>query len=99
MDIIKTFDGDTLTIALGGKLDSNSAPELEAELFKSLEGIKLLIWDFEKLYYLSSAGLRILLSTQKIMNKQGKMILRHVNEIIMETFDMTGFTSILTFED
>lgn len=99
MDIIKTLDGDTLTIALGGKLDSNSAPELEAELAKSLEGIKLLIWDFEKLYYLSSAGLRILLSTQKIMNKQGKMILRHVNEIIMETFDMTGFTSILTFED
>lgn len=99
MEIIKTRDGETLTITLKGKLDSNTAPELEAELVGAYEGVKLLIWDFEELKYLSSAGLRILLSAQKIMNTQGKMVLRHVNDIIMETFDMTGFSSILTFED
>ena len=99
MEIIKTLDNDTLTIALVGKLDSNSAPELEKELEDSLNGIKTLIWEFKDLKYLSSAGLRIMLSSQKIMSKQGQMILRHVNDIIMETFDMTGFSSILTFED
>ena len=99
MDIIKTRDGDTLVITLKGKLDSNSAPELEAELVNAYDGVKVLIWDFAELKYLSSAGLRILLSAQKVMNKQGKMILRHVNDIIMETFDMTGFSSILTFEE
>ena len=99
MEIVKTHEGETLTITLKGKLDSNTAPELEAALAGAYEGVKLLIWDFEELKYLSSAGLRILLSAQKVMNKQGKMVLRHVNDIIMETFDMTGFSSILTFED
>lgn len=99
MEIVKTLEGETLTITLKGKLDSNTAPELEAALAGAYEGVKLLIWDFEELKYLSSAGLRILLSAQKVMNKQGKMVLRHVNDIIMETFDMTGFSSILTFED
>ena len=99
MEIIKTLEGETLTIALKGKLDSNTATELEAELNGALNGVTLLIWEFQDLKYLSSAGLRILLGAQKTMNKQGKMILRHVNDIIMEVFDMTGFSGILTFED
>lgn len=99
MEIIKNLEGDVLTISLVGKLDSNTAPELESALDGAYEGIKTLIWDFKELKYLSSAGLRILLSAQKIMSKQGKMILRHVNDIIMETFDMTGFSSILEIEE
>lgn len=99
MDIIKKLEGDTLTIALIGKLDSNTAPDVEKIVNDELNGVKSLIWEFKDLKYLSSAGLRILLTSQKIMNRQGKMVLRHVNDIIMETLDMTGFSSILTFED
>ena len=75
-----------------------TAPELEADLTQSLEGITSLVLDFEKLEYLSSAGLRVILKTQKTMNRQGKMIIRNVNETIMEVFEMTGFTDILTIE-
>ena len=99
MEIIKTLDGNTLTIALTEKLDTTSAPALEEELKTCLDSVEVLIFDFEKLNYLSSAGLRVLLSTQKVMSKKGKMIIRHVNDVIMDIFDMTGFSTILTIED
>ena len=99
MEIILNRNADELEVVLKGKLDSTTAPELEKALNESLEGIKNLYLEFKDLSYLSSAGLRILLSTQKRMNKQGKMVLRHVNDLIMETLDMTGFSNILTFEE
>jgi len=99
MEIIKTLEGNTLTIALTEKLDTNSAPELEEVLSKSLDGVEKLIFDFKKLSYLSSAGLRVLLNAQKEMSKKGQMIIRHVNDVIMDIFDMTGFSTILTIED
>ena len=99
MEIKKTLEGQTLTIALTDKLDTNSAPELEEDLKTSLEGINTLIFDFADLSYLSSAGLRVLLNTQKTMSKQGSMVIRHVNDVIMDVFDMTGFSTILTIED
>ena len=87
-----------LNLALEGRLDTTTAPQLEAELRNSMNGITILNMDFEKLEYLSSAGLRVLLAAQKTMNKQGKMVIRHVNETIREVFEVTGFTGILTIE-
>lgn len=98
MTINKTGSGSKLTLALAGRLDTVTAPELEKELQDSLEGIDTLIFDFSGLEYVSSAGLRVLLSAQKTMNKQGEMKLTHVNESIMEIFEVTGFTDILTFK-
>ncbi len=98
MKINKTVNGTELNIALEGRLDTTTAPELETELKNSLEGITDLKLDLEKLEYISSAGLRVLLSTQKTMNKQGSMSLRHVGDVIMEIFEVTGFTDILTIE-
>ena len=98
MTINKTANGQTLAIALEGRLDTTTAPELEAVLKDSLEGINNLTFDFEKLDYISSAGLRVLLSTQKIMSKQGEMKILHVSDVIMEIFDVTGFSDILTIE-
>ena len=98
MTIEKTLNGTTLTIALTGRLDTTTAPQLEAELNASLTGVEHLVLDFAGLDYLSSAGLRVLLSAQKAMNKQGDMVVRHVNETIAEIFDVTGFCDILTVE-
>lgn len=98
MNINKIVDGVTLQIALEGRLDTTTAPQLEAELKQSMDGITLLELDFDKLEYLSSAGLRVILTAQKTMNKQGKMVIRHVNETIMEVFEVTGFIDILTIE-
>ncbi len=98
MDITKTVNGKKLTLALSGRLDTTTSPALESEIRTSIEGVNELILDFEKLEYVSSAGLRVLLSTQKTMNKQGKMIIRGVCADIMEVFDITGFTDILTIE-
>ena len=98
MNIIRNKDGSKLTLALEGRLDTTTAPQLEAELKASLEGITELDLDFEKLEYLSSAGLRVLLAAQKVMNRQGKMVIRHVNETIQEVFEVTGFIDILTIE-
>ena len=98
MTIQKTLNGSTLTLALEGRLDTTTAPQLEAELKASLDGITELNLDFEKLEYLSSAGLRVLLAAQKVMNRQGKMVIRHVNETIQEVFEVTGFIDILTIE-
>lgn len=98
MNIEKTLNANELTIALTGRLDTTTAPQLEAELKTSLDGVSYLLLDFAGLEYISSAGLRVLLSTQKVMNKQGKMVIRHVNETILEVFEVTGFTDILTIE-
>ena len=98
MTINKNLNGSTLTVALEGRLDTTTAPELEAEMKQSLPGITELIMDFEKLDYISSAGLRVLLSAQKVMTKQGSMKIIHVNEMIMEVFEVTGFIDILTVE-
>lgn len=98
MKIEKVIDGSKLTILLEGRLDTNTAPEVEKELHESIEGITELVWNLEKLEYISSAGLRILLAAQKIMQKQGEMKVTNVSETIMEIFEITGFTSILTVE-
>ena len=98
MDIRKTKEGAALTLELEGRLDTTTAPELEAELSGSLDGVTELTLDMEKLAYLSSAGLRVILGAQKRMNKQGKMTVRHVNETIMEVVEVTGFVDILNIE-
>ncbi len=98
MTINKTQNGSELTLALEGRLDTTTSPELETELKESLDGVTALTFDFSKLEYISSAGLRVLLSAQKTMNKQGAMKLTHVGEIIQEIFEVTGFTDILTIE-
>ena len=98
MTINKNLNGSTLCIALEGRLDTTTAPELENELKASLNGVTELILDFEKLDYISSAGLRVLLSAQKVMTKQGSMKIIHVNEMVMEVFEVTGFADILTIE-
>ncbi len=98
MTIQKTRNGNTLTIAPEGRLDTMTAPELEGLLKESLEGVKELVFDLEKLDYISSAGLRVLLSAQKTMNNQGSMKILHANEMILEIFEVTGFTDILTIE-
>ena len=96
MTITKTVENGTLRIALEGRLDTNTAPQLETELKTSLSGISELELDFSGLEYISSAGLRGLLAAQKTMSRQGKMTIRNVNETIMEVFEITGFVEILT---
>ena len=90
--------GTALKLALEGRLDTTTAPDLENVLNTSLEGVTDLQMDFAALEYISSAGLRVLLSAQKVMNKQGKMVIRNVGESIREVFDITGFSDILTIE-
>lgn len=99
MIINKTLNVAELTVALVGRLDTTTAPQLEAELKTSLSDVDSLIMDFAELEYISSAGLRVLLSAQKVMNKQGKMVVQHVNETILEVFEVTGFIDILTIEE
>ena len=98
MTISKERNESTLALALEGRLDTVTAPELEKELKGSLDGVSELTLDFAGLDYISSAGLRVLLSAQKIMNKQGSMKVKNVNETIMEIFEVTGFSDILTIE-
>ena len=98
MTINKKLNGSALCVALEGRLETTTAPELESELKASLGGVNELVFDFEKLDYISSAGLRVLLSAQKTMTKQGEMKIIHVNEMIMEVFEVTGFSDILTIE-
>lgn len=99
MTIDKKEQGTTLEIAVSGRLDTTTAPQLEAELKRSVDGVTELVFDFSGLEYLSSAGLRVLLAAQKVMNKQGTMVIRHVNETIMEVFEITGFSEILTIDN
>ena len=96
MLINKQANGDSLTIALDGRLDTTTSPQLEAEITNSLSGVKNLAIDMGKLVYVSSAGLRVLLKAQKIMNKQGSMVIRNVCDEIKEIFEVTGFSDILT---
>lgn len=98
MEIIKNLTDGKLEVALEGRLDTTTSPLLEKELKESIDGITELVLDFKKLEYISSAGLRVVLSAQKAMNKQGKMIIRNVCEDIMEIFEITGFADILSIE-
>ena len=98
MTIEKNLNGTELNVAIVGRLDTTTAPQLEAELNASYAGVEKLILDFAELVYISSAGLRVLLAAQKTMNKQGEMIIRNVNETISEVFEITGFVDILTIE-
>ena len=98
MTIEKNLNGTELTVAIIGRLDTTTAPQLEAEFKQSINGVEKLVLDFAALEYLSSAGLRVLLAAQKVMNKQGEMIIRNVNDTINEIFDVTGFIDILTIE-
>ena len=98
MTIEKIKTNEQLTVLLEGRLDTSTAPLLEEELRNSLDDIQCLVLDLEKLEYLSSAGLRVVLAAQKRMSKQGQMLLKHVPEVIMEIFEVTGFVDILTIE-
>ena len=98
MTINKTAEAGKLTLALEGRLDTGTAPQLEAELKSSLDGVTTLVLDFTGLEYISSAGLRVLLGAQKVMAKQGGMVIRNVNEVISEVFEVTGFVDILNIE-
>lgn len=98
MEIIKESSDTGLTVKLRGRLDTATAPALEAELKSSLEGVERLTLDLQDLEYISSAGLRVLLSAQKTMNRQGSMAVRHVSQIVMEIFDITGFSDFLSIE-
>ena len=95
MTILKTKNGNSLTIALEGRLDTTTAPQLEAELDSALDGVETLEFDLEKLAYISSAGLRVLLKAQKLMNKRGGLTIRGANEDLMDIFEVTGFVDIL----
>ena len=96
MEVLKQADGNKLSVKLVGRLDTVTAPQLESELKESIKDVVELVFDFESLDYVSSAGLRVLLSAQKIMNKQGSMVIKNVNESVMEVFDVTGFVDLLT---
>lgn len=98
MIINKTQENEILTVAIKGRLDTTTAPQLEAELKSSLDGVKELIFDIKELEYISSAGLRVLLTAQKTMNKQGKMTVTGASKAVMEIFEVTGFVDILNIE-
>ena len=98
MTITKTQENDKLTVSIEGRLDTTTAPRLEAVLKSSLDNIKELVFDIKELEYISSAGLRVLLAAQKVMNRQGKMIITGTSETVMEIFEVTGFVDILNIE-
>ena len=98
LNINKNIADGKANFSLEGRLDTVTAPDLEKELKGSLDGVTELIMDFDKLEYISSAGLRVLLSAQKVMTRQGGMKVIHVNDMIMEIFEVTGFSDILTIE-
>ncbi|MBQ7264996.1 MAG: STAS domain-containing protein [Firmicutes bacterium] len=98
MTITKDLNDKKLTVALEGRLDTATSPELEASLKEDIDNVTELVFDISKLEYISSAGLRVLLSSQKIMNKQGKMTVTGANESVMEIFEVTGFIDILNIE-
>ena len=98
LDIKKNQEGSKLVFSLDGRLDTITAPQLEEEVKASIDDITELVFDFTDLTYVSSAGLRVLLSTQKTMNEKGSMVVRNVSDEIQEIFDVTGFTDILTIE-
>ena len=98
MNINKKQDGDSLVVSLEGRLDTTTSPQLETELQNAIGETSSLVLDFEKLEYISSAGLRVLLMAQKTMAPKGEMKIRNVNETVMEVFEITGFSDILVIE-
>ena len=98
LSIEKTIENGKAVFELDGRLDTMTSPDLEKELKENLSGVSELVLDFEKLQYISSAGLRVLLSAQKTMKQQGILKITHVNEMIMDIFEVTGFVDILTIE-
>ena len=98
LDINKNLDGSTLVISLSGRLDTITAPQLEEEIKADIDGVTELVFDCTSLEYVSSAGLRVLLSAQKTMNDKGSMVVKNVSDEIQEIFDVTGFSDILTIE-
>lgn len=98
LKITKHADGSTLTVKVEGRVDSNTAVELDRALNGALDGISKLILDFERLEYISTAGLRALLIAQKTMNQQGTIVIRNVSAAVKEIFEVTGFTDMLTIE-
>lgn len=98
MDIATQKEDGVLTIAVSGRLDTATAPELEKTLTENIDGVRRLIFDLKDLTYTSSAGLRIFLKAQKIMNRQGEMKLIHTAQTVMEVLEITGFTEIMTIE-
>ena len=98
LNITKNVNGSDLKVILEGRLDTSTAPQLEAELNHALSGVTALKFDLAKLDYISSAGLRVLLSSQKTMNKQGSMVITNASAEVKEIFDVTGFSDILTIE-
>lgn len=98
LNIEKKAEGTGLELALVGRLDTITAPELEKAVKDNIFGVERLVFDFAKLEYLSSAGLRVILAAQKIMNKQGSMVVKNVSNEIQEIFEITGFADILTIE-
>ena len=98
LNIEKTAEDNKITYVLEGRLDTATSPELEDEVRDLPEDVQELVFDLEKLEYISSAGLRVILAAQKIMAKQGEMKVINVNDTIMEIFEVTGFTDILTIE-
>ena len=98
LNIEKKSEGNNLTIELTGRLDTTTAPDLEKEVKGNIEGVESLVFEFNALEYISSAGLRVLLSAQKIMNKQGEMVVKNVSDDLKEIFEITGFSDILNIE-
>ena len=99
MKISKTLNNGELTLAISGELNTTTYQELEDVVKNSLNGIKKLVFDFKELEYISSAGLRVLLVSKKLMDQQGKLVVKNANSSVKEIFDITGFTNILDFED
>lgn len=98
MNINKVLEGSKLEIEITGRLDTITAPELDAEIKQNMDDIDCLVLNFKGVDYISSAGLRVLLATQKSMSKKGKMVVKEVNDTVMEIFNITGFVDILTIE-
>ena len=98
LNINKVKEGSKLTIAIEGRLDTTTAPQLENVINEEIEGVTDLTFDLKSLDYISSAGLRVLLSSQKIMNKQGNMVVKNSSEEVLEIFEVTGFSDIFTIE-
>ena len=98
MTITKQKEGTKLTLSLDGRLDTITAPDLEKVVIDELAGVTDLLMNLEHLIYISSAGLRVILAAQKLMNRQGHMVICHVNSTVMEVFEITGFAEILTIE-
>ncbi len=99
MEIIKTCEGNRLTIALDGRLDTVSSRELEKELHAAVPGMTELVFEFEKLTYITSAGLRIISLAKKLMNRQGSMLVRHIQPDVMEVLEATGLSAFLDIEE